>query len=181
VRIISGINRSRKLKTPEGLNTRPTLDQVKEAVFSSLGNSFDSGILFDPFAGSGAIGLEGLSRGMDFCVMNDKEYKAYKCIKENVELLKEEDKCLILNLDYKKAFLEVKDKYKFDWIYLDPPYKKDFYNDCFKLIKEYDLLKEKGIIIAESLNEEEIESIDFIKYKEKKYGIMKVSYFRRGL
>ena len=103
MRIIAGEFASRKLLTREGMETRPTLDKVKEAVFSSLGTYFDGGTVLDLYAGSGAIGLEALSRGMRKAIFVDSSRDAIRVIKENVNALKVNDRCRILNMKAQAA------------------------------------------------------------------------------
>ena len=76
MRIVGGIHSSRRLTAPDGKETRPTLDKVREAVFSSLGGFFDGGVVLDLYAGSGAVGLEAVSRGCDHAVFADPSRKA---------------------------------------------------------------------------------------------------------
>ena len=85
MRIISGKNKGRKLKTLEGMNTRPTADRVKESLFNILNNKFIESVVLDLFAGSGALGLEALSRGANRCVFVDSSKEAIKIIQENIK------------------------------------------------------------------------------------------------
>lgn len=180
MRIIAGRNRSRVLKTLPGDNTRPTLDKVKEAVFSSLGSNFNGGNVLDLFSGSGAIGLEALSRGMDYAVFNDMNNEAVKIIKENIKMLKEE-KVKVYNNDYKQVleFL-TNDKINFDLIYLDPPYKLKCIPEIINFIEQNNLLNIEGRIVVESLKEDIFDDYgNIFKYKEATYGITRISYFKR--
>ncbi len=181
MRIVAGKHRSRVLKTLEGVATRPTSDKVKEAVFSTIGPYFDGGIILDLFSGSGNIALEAVSRGFEKAIMVDKFKKAVNIIKTNVSLLKEEDKCEIWPVDYKKALsLAQQKQLKFELIYLDPPYQFELINELVNKINEYDLLQDKGIIVAESLNEEEIKvEKPFFIVKQVSYGTIKITYIRK--
>ena len=178
MRIIAGKYRSRNLKTLKSNATRPTLDKVKEAVFSKLGTYFDGGVCLDLFSGSGAIGLEALSRGMYKAILVDKSYEAINIIKENVKAL--EADASVFKMDYKAALNKFQNE-QFDLIYIDPPYHLHVYNDILKFIDEHQMLKEYGYIVCESLNEEEInkEYQELVFEKEVSYGIMKVIYIRR--
>ena len=179
--IVAGVQRSRKLETLEGDNTRPTLDKVKEAVFSSLGGKFYEGSILDLFGGCGSIALEAISRGMEKAVIVDNNYDAVQVIRRNVASLKEEDKVSVWKLDYKKAIKRCEEEnLKFDLIYLDPPYRKGWYNEILQRITESSLLKEDGRIVCESLKEEVLDAKGLVVYKEAVYGIMKVSYLRRS-
>ena len=123
MRIIAGEFSSRTIKTLKGTATRPTLDKVREAVFSSLGGFFDGGKMLDLYAGSGAVGIEALSRGMSFAYFVDKNYEAIRIIKENITALNLEDKTKVLSmLDTNALHYFTENHIKFDLVYLDPPY-----------------------------------------------------------
>lgn len=181
MRIIAGKHRSRSLKTREGQETRPTLDKVKESIFSSIGPYFDGGDALDLFAGSGAIGLECISRGMDSCLFIDTSFEAIKVIKENIVALKEENQCTCLKMDYKRALQDcVTNKRCFDFIYLDPPYGKISYDEVLQFIDTHHLLKKEGFIICEGLKED-IFCNQYQTFKQKKeaiYGITKICIYK---
>lgn len=181
MRIVAGKHRSRILQTLKGNDTRPTSDKVKEAVFSRIGPYFENVIILDLFSGSGNIALEAISRGFEKAIMVDKSNKAISVIKTNVALLKEEDNCEIWPFDYKKALSICQQKQlKFDLIYLDPPYQLELINELLTKIVEYDLLKDNGIIISESLNKEEIQiNKPYFIDKQVSYGTIKVTYIRK--
>ncbi|MGI6510699.1 MAG: 16S rRNA (guanine(966)-N(2))-methyltransferase RsmD [Erysipelotrichaceae bacterium] len=181
MRIVAGKHRSRILKTLEGADTRPTSDKVKEAVFSKIGPYFEGGIILDLFSGSGNIALEAISRGFEKAVMADKSKKAVNIIRSNTALLKEEERCEIWLVDYKKALsMSEQRQIKFDLIYLDPPYQLELISEIIDKISEYDLLNNEGIIVAESSEKEEIkvEKPLFID-KQVSYGTIKVTYIRK--
>ena len=175
MRIISGSMRGTKLFTLEGENTRPTLDRVKEALFSKINFKLEDSYVLDLFSGSGALGLESLSRGAKKGVLCDSSKEAIKIIKQNITKTKTEEKILLLNLDYRKAIEKIKDeKIKFDIVFLDPPYKTNFAEDATKLIIKNKLLKKDGIIIIETDDKEKvIKNLDISEveiYDTKKYG-----------
>lgn len=175
MRIISGTLRGSKLFTLEGENTRPTLDRVKEALFSKINYDLPESTVLDLFSGSGALALESISRGAEKAYLCDLSRDAIKIIKQNIEKTRTEDKTFLLNCDYKKALENFKkNEIKFDIVFLDPPYKTDFAEEAAKIIVENDMLKENGIIILETDNKEKvIKNLDteFIKIKDiKKYG-----------
>ena len=175
MRIISGTMRGTKLYTLEGDNTRPTLDRVKEALFSKINFEIQDATILDLFAGSGALGLESLSRGAEKVFLCDNSRDAIKIINQNIEKTKTKDKVSLLNMDYKKALDELrKQDIKFDIVFLDPPYKTDFAEDAAKYIVENGLLKEEGFIILETDEKERVLNnldTDILEIKEiKKYG-----------
>ena len=182
MRIIAGINRSRSIKTLEGDNTRPTANKVKEAVFSSIGPYFsEDKIMLDLFSGSGSIGLEAISRGMSKVVFNDYNIQAYKLIKENINSLNCLQQSIIYNLDYMKLLDKLSNEnYQFDIIFLDPPYHINAMQPILAFINDHQLLKVNGIIICESLKNDELDQdySNIVIYKEKKYGISKITYFK---
>ncbi len=153
MRIISGKARGTKLETLEGLDTRPTLDRVKEALFSKIqGYIYEANIL-DLFSGSGALAIESISRGAKFAYACDKSRKAVEIIKQNVKKTHFEKEIKIINKDYKQALEELK-QIKFDIIFLDPPYNTDYGINAIKDIIENNLLNEDGIIVFETDKEE---------------------------
>lgn len=175
MRIISGTMRGTKLFTLEGLNTRPTLDRVKEALFSKIHYDLEAAEVLDLFSGSGALALESISRGAKKSVMCDASKEAIKVIKQNITKTKTEDKTIVLNCDYKKALEKIaNDDMKFDFIFLDPPYKTDFAEDAAKQIIEKDLLKENGLIVLETDEKEKVLNnldMNLLEIKDmKKYG-----------
>lgn len=175
MRVISGSARGTKLNSIEDISTRPTLDRVKESLFNIIQNRIENSDVLDLFAGSGAIGIECISRGCHKAYFCEKAHKAYQMIYQNIEKTKFLDKAIIMEKDYKKCLKELSDKgLSFDIIYIDPPYKEDIAIDAVKQILSKKLLKEDGIIIIETDEEErelkELEKIDLKVYDLRKYG-----------
>ena len=156
MRVIAGKHKSKALESMEGRNTRPTMDKVKEGIFNSL---YDvSGIGLDLFAGSGALGIEALSRGMDKVIFVDQNFKAVKVIKSNLANLDLEAQSEVYKNNADRALKALsKRDIQFDVIFLDPPYNKGLIDKALKLISEFNLLKENGIIVCEFSNHEEID------------------------
>ncbi len=183
MRIIGGLSRGTKLYTLDGLDTRPTLDRVREALFNILQNNMRDAIVLDLFAGSGAIGLESISRGAQKAVLCDKNKKAIDIIKKNVEKLRVEDKVKIAFTDYEN-FLNTS-KEKFDFIYIDPPYKTNFISDSIKIINNRNLLSDKGIIVAETDEEERVKNeikelnVSINIYDIRRYGRARLIFMRK--
>ena len=107
MRIIAGEFASRRLETKKGNSTRPTLDKVKEAIFSSLGGYFIGGVGLDLYGGSGAVGLEALSRGMDFVYFSDIDREACNIIHTNIDLLEVEDRTKVYPVSDMKMFKRI--------------------------------------------------------------------------
>ena len=173
MRIISGKARGTKLYTLDGTATRPTLDRVKESVFNIIQNRIPESTVLDLFSGSGAIGLEFASRGARKVLMCDKSKRAKAIIEANIEKTHLKDNVYFYNLDYKELLKKVQ-KEKFDIIYLDPPYKTNFIKDSIIDILKYNCLKENGLIIFETDEEErvlnEIKDLNIEVIDNRKYG-----------
>lgn len=177
LRVIAGKFKRTQLVTLDSLDTRPTKDMVREALFSSI-DVLDKNFL-DLFSGSGAIGIEALSRGAAKVIFNDYSKDAYKII--NTNLNKINDNSLVLNLNYDLALKKINDE-SFDYIYIDPPYAFKYYKEVFDLISEYNLLNEKGTIIVEVRKDVDLDNKynDLSLYKERRYGIAKLLYYKKG-
>jgi len=179
VRVISGKARGLNLYSPEGNDTRPTLDRVKEALFSMLLPYIQEAKVLDLFAGSGALGIEALSRGAYKAYFIDDSDKAIECVRKNVSISKFQEESVILKKTA-EDFLNTTDE-KFDIIFIDPPYSKGLYSDVLRSIYEYNVLSDEGLIVVEwdfdigFTNEIEFFSV----LKEKKYGRVGVTLLRR--
>ena len=123
MRVISGTARGTKLKTIENISTRPTLDRVKEALFNILQDKLKDSVVLDLFAGSGALGIEALSRGAKKAYFCDKNPEAIKVIKDNLNKTRFIDKAIIFNCDYINAIRKINEELSI--VFLDPPYKLD--------------------------------------------------------
>lgn len=181
MRIISGLARGTKLHTLEGENTRPTLDRVKEPLFSIMQNYIKDSVVLDLFSGSGALGLEALSRGAQKAILCDNSYEAIEIIKKNISKTHFEEKTKLLFMDYKKCLLSVNEK--FDIIFIDPPYKLDIAVKSVEIILENNLLSENGIIVIETDEEEretqkikKLNNIEIINLKT--YGRVKLIFLK---
>jgi 16S rRNA (guanine(966)-N(2))-methyltransferase RsmD len=180
MRIVGGKHRSRLLTTADGKGTRPTMDKVREALFDRLGNWAIDKTMLDLFSGSGSVALEGISRGMSGAVLVDGSAGAIEIIQKNVDMLKENEKCMVLRMEAMQALRYVKNKDKrFDLIYLDPPYGKVDMEKILRLIDQYGLLNEDGYIVAETLDEEAMPIGNFRLEKKMTYGFSALHYLRR--
>lgn len=157
MRIISGIYRGRRLKSPpKGAEIRPTLDRVKESLFNILQGKFEGATVLDLFCGTGSLGFEAMSRGAARTVFNDTDRDAVKLLRENLTALKApEDSYKIYNYDFLTALRNIKNE-KFDIIFLDPPYGRDLAADAVAKIDEYGLLAEGGVIVVEENEKKEL-------------------------
>lgn len=178
MRVITGSARGMSLKTLEGLNTRPTSEKVKEAVFSAIQFEIEGRRILDLFAGSGQMGIEALSRGAESCVFVDNDKNAVKVIKENIEKTKFTDSSSLVQMDA-ISFLNMNIK-KFDVVLLDPPYATDLLDRALAGISDF--VSEGGITVCESSYEKSLpEKIGKLtKYRDYKYGKTAVTIYRRG-
>lgn len=185
MRVISGTARGKKLNSLEGVNTRPTLDRVKEALFNILQFNIKNSNILDLFSGSGALAIEALSRGANKAVVCDNSREAINVINKNIEATRCKDKVQIINKDYVEVLnaLEKKGE-EFNIIFLDPPYKTDYIYISIEKILEYNLLAKDGIIVAETDDKNKIEQLKKIQnieiYDIRKYGIVHIVFIRKG-
>jgi len=167
LRIISGRARGTNLFAPEGLDTRPTLDRVREAIFSMIFTRTDGARVLDLFAGSGAMGLESLSRGAVEADFVDISPKACDCVRKNLEKTRLEG-AKVLNSDFKTFLSNCTECY--DIIFLDPPYEAGYYSTALDIIKERSLLSDDGIIVLECSVPDGFDCRGFEVYRQRKYG-----------
>lgn len=151
MRIITGRAKGLKLKTPANFLTRPTSDRVKESLFSILCGMKDFSeveSILDIFAGTGALGLESLSRGAKSAIFIDNA--TADLISENIRRAKFENFCKVFRGDFQKILKKIsRQDLKFDLIFSDPPYAKNFSQATINLISELELLKDDGLLIIE--------------------------------
>lgn len=178
MRVISGRAGGIRLNAPKGLETRPTEDRIKENVFNILGQSFGGEIVLDLFCGSGANGIEFLSRGCSFATFIDSSSKAIDYVKKNLEATNFLDSSRIIKKNFKTALKILEDE-SFNYIYMDPPFdKKNLYYESFDLILNLKLLKRDGVLIIEHKSDFKLElPSGFIEIKEKKYGNTTISFW----
>lgn len=172
MRINAGKYRNHNIEMTNLETTRETSDKVRQAIFNLIGQFFDGDVVLDLFAGSGAMGLEAISRGASKAYFNDINAKALEVVKKNIAKLRVEDQCELKNLDY-KSYLESSNQ-KFDIIFLDPPYKMNNVDEILRLIKEKNLLAQKGIIAFEMDAQTNPESQYYSISKDRSYGIKRV-------
>ena len=176
MRVITGTARGHKLLTPEGLDTRPTTDKVKEAVCSALQFDFPGAKVLDLFAGSGQMGIEALSRGASGAVFIDADSRALNCIRQNVNACGFAERSAVLRSDAVSYLQRTTER--FDIAFLDPPYRHDILPQILPLLAEK--MQKNGIIVCE--HEPECKLSERILYfdlqKQKKYGKIIISIYR---
>lgn len=181
MRIVGGKYRHRLIIYPDDMeHTRPTKDRIREAIFSALGDITNSNAL-DLYAGSGAMGLEALSRGASKCAFVDVSPIAIKTIKGNLDNLKitSEEYILIKDKDINalERFKTLNEK--FDLVFLDPPYEQGQYQQIVDLLLSKDLLNEHAVIVIEANRDVNLENIEYQKKKDYHYGEIKVFIYWR--
>ena len=147
MRVITGSARGAKLKTLEGLATRPTSDRVKEAIFNIIQFDIQGRRVLDLFGGSGQLAIEALSRGADYAVIVDQSAEAVKVIKDNLKKVRFDQQASVFQMDYLRYLSTAREK--FDIIFLDPPYAEKSLENALQKISEIDILSDGGIIICE--------------------------------
>lgn len=177
IRIIAGTYKGRFLKVPDSKVTRPTMDKVRQALFNAIKDKSLGSVTLDLFAGSGAMGLEALSRGAKQVYLNDKNRSTFVIMRENVlSLCSEKDKVILSNLDY-RIFLKRNNNIKFDLVILDPPYKFTINKDIIEYMNKFDMLNEDAVIISEQdYPNDEIEGFTL---KEYRYGQKHVGLYTK--
>jgi len=174
LRVISGTARGCKLVSQEGNLTRPTTDRVKESLFSIIQFSVKESVVLDLFAGSGALGIETLSRGAKSCVFVEQNSRAVNIIKQNLEKTGLIEKSIINNTDAERFILNCSDA--FDIIFLDPPYGFGICDKMLDLIKEKGIIKPNGIIVCETDAKDFVKS-PFFEKKQVTYSSTKLTFF----
>ena len=180
MRITSGTLKNRKIKSREGKETRPTLERIKEAIFSIIGDKITDARFLDLYSGTGNMAIEALSRGAERAVMIEQDKEALRIIIENVNDLKLDGKCRAYKNDVFRA-VEIlgRKNEKFDVIFLDPPYKENITEKTLEKISESEILAEDGIIISEhSVYEKSKDAVgNLVKYDERDYNKKIVTFY----
>lgn len=183
MRVISGLRRGHKLKAPKGKDVRPTEGRVKESLFNILGNIDSNAIILDGFAGTGSIGIEFLSRGAKLCYFVDRSEESIKIIKENLSHTKFTEESIVEKKDLLLLIKDLgRDKIKFDYIYLDPPFNQlNLVEKVLNQISVSNILSDKGKIIIEHEKELELgdKAYNFEKTDYRSYGSKSMTYYRK--
>mgnify|MGYP001385341186 CR=1 FL=1 len=184
MRITSGKFKSRMIKAPGGI--RPTLDNVRKAIFDILGGSVTGAKVLDLFSGSGALGLEALSRGAKSCIFVDNSRVSVKAIKDNLEALALESTA-VAEVVYADSLATIeklsRDHAKFGLIFLDPPYYEELAKKSLSLLAAYDILAETGVAVIEhSKHDGPLPPLsgDLKLLRTARYGDTLVSFYCKG-
>lgn len=173
MRVIAGTAKRLQLKTVKGDNTRPTTDRIKETLFNMLQNDIEGCRFLDLFSGSGAIGIEALSRGAKEAVFVENNKEAINCIKENLIFTKLVNSGIVMSYDVMTAISMLEGRNaKFDIVFMDPPYNKEIEKEVLDRLKQSEVIDSDTMIIVEaSLNTSfsYLRDMGYELFKEKKY------------
>lgn len=180
MRIISGDKKGQKLVSLKRKKLRPTSDKVKGAIFNII-KSVEGKKVLDLFAGSGALGIEALSRGAEEVIFVDNSFTSLSIIRKNLEKLGFGEKCKLVKKDVLR-FLRSKKEESFDLILADPPYTKGICQKILDILATKNILNAGGILVIEHHKKEEIEKgEDLILLQQRKYGDTIVSFFKEKI
>lgn len=182
MRVIAGTARRIILDTPRGCKTRPTSDRTKETLFNVLQPIIPGCYFLDLFSGSGAIGIEALSRGAKKCVLVECDRNAIKCINDNVMRTKFEN-AQVMPRDVRYALKQLEGNEIFDCIFMDPPFNLGLEKEVLIYLQNSTLLAQGGLIVIEASNETEFDYLEEIGYsliREKQYKTNKHVFVERG-
>jgi 16S rRNA (guanine(966)-N(2))-methyltransferase RsmD len=183
LRVISGKARGTQLLAPEGTATRPTIDRIKETLFNIIAFDIPGCMFLDLFSGSGAIGIESLSRGAKRAVFVEKDKKALTCIHKNLEKTKLEQQAVIYSCEVEEALSRLKNKQQqYDIIFLDPPYAMPQVEKILQNIVTSQLMSAESYIILErSTNTIVSLPQNLVLWKEKTYKTTTLSFLRKEI
>lgn len=171
MRVIAGTARSLRLKTPEGMDTRPTTDRIKETLFNMLQSYLPDAVFIDLFSGSGGIGIEALSRGARHAYFVENNRNALACIAENLQFTKFTDRATVMRQDVLTALQSIHEE-AVDVIFMDPPYDHGYEKQALRILRDAPYVTDRTIIIVEASLETEfsdLEQMGFQITKEKRY------------
>lgn len=168
MRVIAGTARSLRLETPEGMDTRPTTDRIKETLFNMLQFDLQEAVFLDLFAGSGAIGIEALSRGAREAVFVDNSREAYDCITQNLTHTHFSEKGTVYKQDVFTALSMLEYRQKFDIVFMDPPYHKELEQRVLEYFTTSSLVDKETLIIFEAALDTSLDFLDTLPYEVQK-------------
>ena len=181
MRVISGSAKRLQLKTLEGLETRPTTDRIKETLFNMISYGIYDSVFLDMFSGSGAIGIEALSRGAKEGFFIESNPKAIKLLNDNLQHTKLMDRAVVLSVDFLQGLKTLEGSKVFDYIFMDPPYNCGLEKDAIEYLANSKIINENTIIIIECAKESEMDyvgSLGFSITREKSYKTNKHVFIR---
>lgn len=183
MRVIAGSARRIPLKTLEGMDTRPTQDRIKETLFNMLQYDLADCTFLDLFAGSGAIGIEALSRGAKSAVFVEQNARAAEIVRENLKATRLDKQAVVMNCDALSALRRLEGKNRFDYIFMDPPYNQELERQMLSYLADSGMIDKQSTIIIEASLEtsfDYLEELGFIIEKNKKYKTNRHVFVYRG-
>ena len=150
MRVIAGTAKRIQLKTIEGFDTRPTTDRIKETLFNMISEYLADSNFLDLFSGSGAIGIEALSRGASSSVFVEQSKLAMNCIRENLKRTKLEERAQLFEMDVVSALKKLENSRTFDYVFMDPPYDQLLEKKVLEYLSTSSLLSGDALIIVEA-------------------------------
>ncbi len=182
MRVIAGTARSLPLKTPEGWDTRPTTDRIKETLFNIMQAEIPQAVFVDLFSGSGGIGIEALSRGAKRAYFIENAPKAAACIQQNLAFTKMADRAIVLKQDVSSGLFSIHEK-AVDVIFMDPPYHCGHERQVLSLLGGMAYVTEDTLIVVEAAKDEDFSYLEEMGYrisKEKIYKTNKHMFIRKA-
>ncbi len=183
MRVIAGSAKRLRLKTLEGMDTRPTTDRIKETLFNMIGPGMYDCIFLDLFSGSGGIGIEALSRGAREAVFVENNPKAMAVIRENLKFTRLEQKAVTVTRDVMAALYQMEGEKVFDFIFMDPPYDRGLERKVLEYLAESELVYEDTVIIVEASKDTDLsyaEDLGFDIVREKVYKTNKHVFLEKA-
>ena len=182
MRVIAGSAKRMPLKTVEGMDTRPTTDRIKETLFNMISEYLADSNFLDLFSGSGAIGIEALSRGAAHASFVEQSKKAMDCIRDNLKFTRLDDRAEVYETDVINALSRMEGKRVFDYVFMDPPYNQLLEKKVLEYLQKSSLLSEDALIIVEASLDTDfsyVNSLGFSIIKEKVYKTNKHIFLER--
>lgn len=183
MRVIAGSARSLRLKTLDGMDTRPTTDRIKETLFNIIGPSIYDCVFLDLFGGSGGIGIEALSRGAKEAIFVEKNPRAMQCIKDNLKFTRLDAKAVTITADYMDALCRLEGEKIFDFIFIDPPYDHGLEREALTFLSSSEQVYDDTVIIIEASRNTDfsyVENLGFTVVREKRYKTNKHVFLERA-
>ena len=184
MRVISGSARSLRLKTIEGNGTRPTTDRIKETLFNMINDRMYDCRFLDLFSGSGAIGIEALSRGADFCAFIEQNPKAIECINYNLSFTKLDKRAKVYRGDVMTVLRQLDHGQAFHCIFMDPPYNKELEKQVLTYLSKSTLMDDDTLIVVEASLETDFSylcELGLKDYKRKRYKTNQHVFIQREI
>ena len=184
MRVIGGVYRARLIDMPKGVDIRPTQDKVREAIFNILGNISGKAVL-DLFSGSGAFGIESLSRGASKATFVENNIRCVQTIEKNLEGLQiPADRYDVIKRSALRAIYDIEgDGLKYDIVFMDPPYHKDLAKNCLINLDSCDILSQFATVVVEhyKLDELDFDLETLVTDKNREYGDTVITFLKRHI